>query len=146
MDLDQGMMKQFIMDVIDEMITPNPVEMAPKWVGGKAMLHPSGDQQPKEVPLEVFFKKIVGVRDSLRVMEQKINSHATLSMEEKMTLQSYITKAYGSLTTFNILFKNEKDKFVGAGGKSGGSEGNAKDNMTINEAKAKLGIKEYQTD
>jgi hypothetical protein len=94
-------------------LSPN-VPLGDKWVGGKLILEPgSGDLKPKEIPIETFFNKIIMVRDRLRVLEQNINSHETLSSEEKINLQQYITKCYGSLTTFNELFKRNEDKFVG---------------------------------
>ena len=73
--------------------------------------------QAKEFPIETFFHKIVMLRDRLRVMEQQINSHAKLTDEDKINLQQYITRIYGSLTTFNILFKEKDDNFVGSGKK-----------------------------
>ena len=68
--------------------------------------------KPKEMPIEAFFHKIVMVRDRLRVMEQRINA-SKLEEEEKINLQQYITRIYGSLTSFNVLFKNKEDQFVG---------------------------------
>ncbi|MFS4491772.1 hypothetical protein [Maribacter sp. 2308TA10-17] len=91
-------------------ITP----IADKWKGGKLILEPVGDLANKEIPIDGFFHKIVMVRDRIRVMEQKINSSKNLDDQEKIDLQQYITRIYGSLTTFNVLFKNQSDQFVGA--------------------------------
>lgn len=82
-------------------------------------LEPRSGTGAKEFPIETFFHKIVMVRDRLRVMEQKINSSKNLSDEEKVDLQQYITKIYGSLTSFNILFADKEDFFVGESAKRG---------------------------
>ncbi|HAO04955.1 MAG: hypothetical protein IPO46_11035 [Chitinophagaceae bacterium] len=90
------------------------VPLGEKWQGGKFILQPADNTlKPKEIPIEDFFHKIVMLRDRLRVLEQNINSSKNLSDEEKVNLQQYITRCYGSLTTFNVLFKNKEQWFVG---------------------------------
>jgi hypothetical protein len=89
------------------------IQMGDKWKGGKFVLKPGRtDLQPKEVPIETFFHKIVMMRDRLRVLEQRINA-SDLTDEEKINIQQYITKIYGSLTSFNVLFKQPEHYFVG---------------------------------
>jgi len=89
------------------------VPIADKWKGGTLILKPSNSElKPYEMPISNFFNKIIMLRDRLRVMEQKINS-SKLEDEEKITLQQYITRCYGSLTSFNILFKNKGQIFIG---------------------------------
>ncbi len=91
-------------------ITP----IAGKWKGGQLVLEPGdANLSNKEVPIDTFFHKIVMVRDRIRVLEQKINSSKNLDDQEKVDLQQYITRIYGSLTTFNVLFTNKTDYFVG---------------------------------
>jgi hypothetical protein len=94
-------------------ITEN-VPMGEKWSKGTMLLQPFDKTlKPKEIPVEDFFHKIVMLRDRLRVLEQNINSHKKLTDEDKVNLQQYITRCYGSLTTFNVLFKDKEDWFVG---------------------------------
>lgn len=93
------------------------VAIADKWKGGTLVLEPGeAGLSNKEIPINTFFHKIVMVRDRIRVMEQKINSSKNLDDQEKVDLQQYITRIYGSLTTFNVLFKTKSDHFVGEKG------------------------------
>lgn len=90
------------------------VPMADKYKGGMMILQPNDTNlATKEIPIDTFFHKIVMLRDRLRVMEQKINSSNNLDDQEKVDLQQYITRCYGSLTTFNVLFKNNSQQFKG---------------------------------
>ena len=113
-------LKQFIEETLTAAVTklglekPDAVveQLGLRWHGGRAVLHPADAAlQAKEVPLEVFFHKIVMVRNNLRVLEQKINAHEKLSDGEKVEMQQYLTRSYGSLTTFNVLFKEKEDQF-----------------------------------
>lgn len=89
------------------------VPIGKKWQGGKLILEP-GDKnyQGKEIPIDVFFHKVVMTRDRLRVLEQRVNA-SNLTDEEKVSIQQYITRIYGSLTSFNVLFADKKDHFIG---------------------------------
>ena len=90
------------------------IPLGDKWKGGTMILKPpDNDLKSKEIPIEAFFHKIVMVRDRLRVMEQRINSSKILSDKDKINLQQYITRIYGSLTTFNVLFRYKEDHFIG---------------------------------
>lgn len=90
------------------------VNLGERWTGGKLVLQPRDPTlKAKEIPMEQFFHKIVLLRDRLRVLEQHLNSHKLLSDEDKVQLQQYITRIYGSLTSFNLLFEDRSDWFVG---------------------------------
>ena len=106
-----------IRKVIQEFIDkPEPIEMAGKWDGGSLVIKPGDDElQSKEIPIDSFFHKIVMVRDRLRVLEQNINSHDKLTDADKVHLQQYISRIYGSLTTFNVLFAKKDDHFSSKG-------------------------------
>jgi hypothetical protein len=93
-------------------------EIGERWSGGQLVLKPGkAGTLEKTVPIEAFFRKIVAVREKLRVLEQRINTHPRLSDEDRLQLQDYITRAYGSLTTFNALFADPADRFTGTGGR-----------------------------
>jgi len=113
-------LKQFVEQTVDVAVKKLGLEkpdaavekLGLRWHGGRLVMHPADTAlQAKEVPLETFFHKIVMVRNNLRVLEQKINAHEKLSDGEKVEMQQYITKSYGSLTTFNVLFKEKEEQF-----------------------------------
>ena len=116
--LDMDSVQNALRDVLEEMQLPQrPVEMARKYEGGVLDLRPKDPSlKSKELPIDDFFHKIVMIRDRFRVLEQKINAHPSLSEQDKVELQQYITRCYGSLTTFNILFEDKEDYFVGQKG------------------------------
>ncbi len=113
-------LRQFVDSCIESVIErlgfekPDAVveSMAGRWHKGKMVLHPADPAlQTKEVPLEVFFHKLVGLRNQLRMLEQKIYSQPNLTDADKFEMQQYVTRCYGSLTTFNLLFKDKEDQF-----------------------------------
>lgn len=98
------------------LVQDNP-DIGDKWKNGLLILQPFDKAlKSKEIPIETFFQKIIMTRERLRVMEQKINNHKGLTEEDKMIFQQYLTKIYGSLTTFNILFDKKEHYFVGEKG------------------------------
>ncbi len=119
-DLDK--IDRIVRNAVKDELTPaladdNPVELGNRWTGGKLEIWPRDPALgAKEIPIDAFFHKIVMLRDRLRVLEQQINGHAKLDDEDKLHLQQYITRCYGSLTTFNVLFRRKEDHFSGAGG------------------------------
>jgi hypothetical protein len=114
LDMTRDELKALLREAMDEQQSG----LAQKWEGGVAVLKPAdASLQPKELPLTALFHKVVMIRDKLRVLEQKINGNAKLTDAEKVDLQSYITGCYGSLTTFNVLFRDKDDGFKGSGGR-----------------------------
>lgn len=117
-------LKQFVNETVEAAIAklglekPDTVvdQLGARWHNGKLVLHPADPTlQTKEVPLEMFFHKLVGVRNQLRVLEQKVNAHTVLTDGDKVEMQQYISRCYGSLTTFNLLFKDKQDQFSSKG-------------------------------
>ncbi len=117
-ELDIDSVKDALKEVLEEMQMPQrPVELARRFLGGTLELKPKdASLKSKELPVDDFFHKIVMIRDRFRVLEQKLNSHPNLSAAERVELQQYITRCYGSLTTFNILFEDKEDHFIGQKG------------------------------
>jgi hypothetical protein len=116
-DPEMDRIRQAVRDVLgDNGWIDVDLELSSRWAGGTLRLLPGkAEVQAKDVPIEVFFKKIVGIRDRLRVLEQKINAHPVLAPEEKLEMQGHITRCYGSLTTFNVLFGAEGSRVHGTG-------------------------------
>ncbi len=113
-DMDQDQFRQVLREVLLDELGVRDVQMGDRWVDGELVLKPGKEgTADKSIPLDVFFRKIVGVREKLRVLEQKVNGNKSLGSAEKLQLQQYITACYGALTSFNVLFKDKKDHFVG---------------------------------
>ena len=99
-------------EILDEALGISDAPMHKRYEGGKVVIHPADPElASKEVEIDVLFRKIVTVRDKLRVLEQKINANEELPQHDKIGLQGYITGAYGALKTFNFLFQDRKDWF-----------------------------------
>ena len=112
MDADE--FRSILRDVIRDELGVSSVDIAGKWDGGEVIIKAGKEGvQDKHIPIESLFHKIVMIRDKLRVLEQKVNSHPKLSDEEKVQMQQYVTQCYGTLTTFNVLFADKEDGFVG---------------------------------
>jgi hypothetical protein len=117
LDMDADEFRRVLRDVLQDELGVRPVDLGARWSGGEVVLKPGKEgTAEKTIPIEALFHKIVMIRDRLRVLEQRINAHPQLSDEEKVQMQQYVTQCYGSLTTFNVLFADRRDAFVGQKG------------------------------
>ena len=116
--MDQAEFRRVLTEVLREELGVGDATLGDRWRGGEVVLVPGKKEtQEKRVPIDALFNKIVMIRDKLRVLEQKVNGSASLAADEKLQLQQYVTACYGSLTTFNVLFRDDDDRFRGQGGK-----------------------------
>lgn len=114
LDMDLDEFRRVLRDVLREELGVGETPLAERWRGGQLVIKPGKEGTAnKEIPVEAFFHKIVMLRDKLRVLEQKVNGAKGLADDEKVQIQQYITACYGSLTTFNVLFRDREDWFVG---------------------------------
>jgi len=110
--MDRDGLKQVMREILEEETLFGYPQMGMRWNDGTLILKPgSDDSQQKEIPIDAFFHKVVMVRDRLRVLEAKINGNKKLEEQDKVELQGYISKCYGTLTTFNVLFSDKEDHF-----------------------------------
>ncbi len=117
-DMDIDDFRNVLREVLREELGLGETALGERWRGGELILKPGKDgTAEKRIPLDQFFSKVVMVRDKLRVLEQKVNGASGLGADEKVQLQQYITACYGTLTTFNVLFRDREDWFVGQSGK-----------------------------
>jgi len=115
MDADE--FREVLREVIRDELGLTRARIGGRWSGGEMVLKPGKEgTAEKRIPIESLFHKIVMIRDKLRVLEQKVNSHPSLSDEDKVQMQQYVTQCYGSLTTFNVLFAEREDGFIGQKG------------------------------
>ena len=117
LDMNADEFREVLREVIRDELGVSNAPIGARWEGGEVILKPGKEgTAEKRIPIDALFGKVVMIRDKLRVLEQKINGHAKLGAEDKLQLQQYITGCYGSLTTFNVLFANKSDNFVGQKG------------------------------
>ena len=113
-------LKEILAEVIDEALGLSDAELHPRYRGGKVVVHPGNPElATKDLEIDVLFRKVISIRDKLRVLEQRINTHEKLDTADKVQLQQYVSSCYGSLTSFNYLFRDREDWFVGESSKGG---------------------------
>jgi hypothetical protein len=119
LDMDMDTFRSVLKEVIRDELGVGELPLGGRWQGGELILKPGKEgTAEKRVPIETFFHKVVMIRDRLRVLEQRINAHASLTDEDKVAMQQYVTACYGTLTTFNVLFADSsRQGFKGASGK-----------------------------
>ena len=106
--------REVLREVLRDELGVGEVALGGRWAGGELVLKPGKEgTAEKRIPIEALFHKIVMIRDKLRVLEQKVNTHPQLTDGDKVQMQQYVTQCYGSLTTFNVLFADQKDGFTG---------------------------------
>jgi len=117
-DMDQAEFRQVLREILLDELGVRDTEMGERWVHGEMVLVPGkAGTAEKRIPLDSLFRKVVLIREKLRVLEQKINNHEKLDDNDRLQLQQYVTGCYGSLTTFNVLFRDKEDQFVGQASK-----------------------------
>lgn len=117
LDMNADEFREVLREVIRDELGVSNTPLGARWEGGEVILKPGKEgTAEKRIPIEALFSKVVMIRDKLRVLEQKLNAHTKLTAEEKVAMQQYVTGCYGSLTTFNVLFANKSDNFVGQKG------------------------------
>ncbi len=117
LDMNADEFREVLREVLRDELGMGTAPIGARWEGGEMILKPGKEgTAEKRIPIDSLFSKVVMIRDKLRVLEQKLNAHPKLAAEEKIAMQGYITGCYGSLTTFNVLFANKSDNFVGQKG------------------------------
>ena len=107
--------KKAVKEAVDELLGLGETRMAGRFEGGTLIIRPGkADTQEKVIPVDALFHKITMVRDRLRVLEQRLNTHPKLNDEDRVELQQYVTRCYGSLTSFNVLFRDRDEWFIGS--------------------------------
>jgi hypothetical protein len=118
LDMDQEEFRKVLREVLLDELGVRDTMLGERWLGGEVVLVPGkAGTQEKRIPIDSFFRKVVLIREKLRVLEQRINGHEKLGDDDRLQLQQYVTQCYGSLTTFNVLFRDKEDFFAGQGGK-----------------------------